>query len=131
MAVEAEPGNAALRLHLAGLLLESGTAREALDQAATVLSGQPDNLEALRLASKAAEAAGETERARSYMRLLNALMGQSAKSLVEDAFADAEPPPPPDFPEEGTRPQPSGTDVGGGEWFLFAQFSRNWAKVKP
>jgi SpoVK/Ycf46/Vps4 family AAA+-type ATPase len=91
-AVEAEPANAALRLHLAGLLLESGDSRGALEHAGSVLSSQPDSLEALRLASKAAEAAGEQERARSYIRLFNALMGQSAKSLVEEAFADAEPP---------------------------------------
>ena len=94
-AVEADPGNAALRVHLAGLLVEAGGAREALDHCAAVLSHSPDNLEALKLAARAAEAAGEKERAQSYTRLYNALMGQSAKSLVESAFTESEPQAPP------------------------------------
>ena len=47
-AVAADPENAALRLHLGGLLLGAGRAREALAQAEAVLLKEPDQLEALR-----------------------------------------------------------------------------------
>ena len=45
-AVEADPGNAALRIHPGGQLLGVGRTSESLDQAEAVLHGESDQLEA-------------------------------------------------------------------------------------
>lgn len=82
-AVEASPENAALRLHLASLLLEAELPNDALTHATAVLSRQPDNLEGLLVAARAAEAIGETARAQSYRRLHAALGGETPSSPVE------------------------------------------------
>lgn len=92
-AVEADPGNAALRLHLAGLLLQSGRAPEALEQCAAVLDKQPDNLEALRLAGDAADAAGDAIRAHGYRRLHEGLSWNRTKGLIDDIGGEDRPPP--------------------------------------
>lgn len=71
--VEATPDNVTLRLHLAGILVEAGEAAEALEHCTTVLTSQPADREALRVAALAAEAAEERERANGYRALLMAL----------------------------------------------------------
>jgi len=72
-AVEAAPDNVPLRLHLATLLLQSDRPGEALEQCAVVLGRQPDCREALKMAADAAFKTGDTVRAISYGRLLDAL----------------------------------------------------------
>lgn len=72
-AVEAQPDNAALRLHLAGQLIEAERAEDALAQCEALLVQEPDNREALALAARAATAAGEEERAARYNNLVNGL----------------------------------------------------------
>ena len=72
-AVAAAPGNAALRLHLATLLLDAGRAAEALEHVTAALANQPDNVDALGVAGAAAEAAGLADRAAGYRRLREAL----------------------------------------------------------
>jgi SpoVK/Ycf46/Vps4 family AAA+-type ATPase len=67
--VEQDATNAALRLHLADLLLTSGRPAEALAHAAIVLGARPDDPLALDLAARAAEAAGDRAKADSYRRL--------------------------------------------------------------
>jgi AAA+ superfamily predicted ATPase len=82
-AVQSDPDNPALRLHLAALLLESGRPGEALEHAAHVLSRQPDNLEALQKAADAADATGDKIRAAGYRRLYEGLSWNRAKSLLD------------------------------------------------
>ena len=72
-AVEGSPDNVPLRLHLATLLLDAGRSAEALEQCAVILGREPDNREALHKAADAAFKTGDTVRAISYGRLLDAL----------------------------------------------------------
>ena len=72
-AVEASPDNVPLRLHLATLLLGADRPAEALEQCVVVLGHQPDSREALKMAADAAFKTGDTVRAISYGRLLDAL----------------------------------------------------------
>jgi AAA+ superfamily predicted ATPase len=74
-AVAAAPDNRALRLHLAGVLLEAGRARAALDHCAAALAAAPDDLAALELGARAADAAGDGARANGYRRVRSALGG--------------------------------------------------------
>jgi SpoVK/Ycf46/Vps4 family AAA+-type ATPase len=109
-AVAADPGNAALRTHLAGLLVMAGDAHEALAAA-----------------RDAAQALGDHARAESYTRLLRGASEPPAPERwpVEDAarFVDADaeeiemPPGFTDFDPEGLieedRPRVTLADVGG------------------
>src|SRR5262245_47179446 len=79
-AVEKDPENAALRLHLISLLFDSAQMSEALRHCGALLMLQPDHAEALSYAARAAEAMGDPKRAEGYRRLLRAL-------LVEDPNA--------------------------------------------
>jgi SpoVK/Ycf46/Vps4 family AAA+-type ATPase len=79
-----DPSNHAVRAHLAQLLLDEGLAAEALQEAATVLAAEPDNVGALRTAAAAALATGEQTRAAAYTRL--------ADFLTPDRAAPAEAP---------------------------------------
>ncbi|MDQ2799226.1 MAG: AAA family ATPase, partial [Armatimonadota bacterium] len=72
-AVESSPDNVALRLHLATLLMDADRPAEALDQCTVILGREPDSREALRKAADAAFKMGDTVRAISYGRLLDAL----------------------------------------------------------
>jgi AAA+ superfamily predicted ATPase len=74
-AVAAAPDNRALRLHLAGVLLEAGRAKAALDHCAVALAAAPDDLGALDLGARAADAAGDGARAAGYRRVRSALAG--------------------------------------------------------
>lgn len=69
-AIEAAPTNAALRLHLAGLLLDSGDGAGALLECTAVLAAEPDHAEALGLAARAADAIGDPILAGRYRQAL-------------------------------------------------------------
>ena len=81
-ALTRDPDNAAVRLHLASLLLEGGDAPAALDHLTTILAKQPSRREALLLASKAAEATGDKLRAHGYKQLYDALSWNQARNLI-------------------------------------------------
>jgi hypothetical protein len=83
-AVEADPGNAALRIHLGGLLLGVGRTSEALDQAEVVLQGAPDQLEALGLAAEAALLLDDP-RAAGWARLYGSLKGTAVEGVPAPA----------------------------------------------
>lgn len=74
-AVEADPGNTSLRVHLASLLMESKEFAEAMDQVLAVLARDPANVEALRLAGDVSEKLGDLAKAASYRKLLRAMEG--------------------------------------------------------
>jgi SpoVK/Ycf46/Vps4 family AAA+-type ATPase len=84
-AVQADPGNSALRVHLAELFLKANDHGQALDHASQVLALQPDHRDALRIAAAAAEESGDKIRAHGYQRLLDALGWNQAKGLIEGA----------------------------------------------
>lgn len=91
-AVEADPDNRPLRRHLASLLLDSGDAQAALDQAAWLVATQPDDLGSLAVAEQAAEAVGDQERAASYRRLIDVLGPKaSPPSGLSPAPTEAQP----------------------------------------
>jgi AAA+ superfamily predicted ATPase len=76
-AVEKDPENTALRLHLISLLFDSAQMKEALQHCATLLMLQPDHTEALGYAARAAEALGDPKRAEGYRRLLRAIQSEN------------------------------------------------------
>ena len=84
-AIEKDPENAALRLHLVSLLFDSGRMDEALKHCAVILASHPDHIEALDYAVRAAEALGDAKRAEGYRRMLRAMS-------PEDPFAPPLPP---------------------------------------
>jgi len=94
-ALARDPDNAAVRLHLASLLLEGGDAPAALDHLTTILAKQPSQREALLLASKAAEATGDKLRAHGYKQLYDALSWNQARNLIggDEPTADSNEPP--------------------------------------
>jgi AAA+ superfamily predicted ATPase len=69
----ADPSNNAVRAHLAGLFLQGGDPVAALAHLQLVLGSQPDHLEALRLAARAAGLMGDAGRAQAWQRLHDAL----------------------------------------------------------
>lgn len=83
-AVDGDPDNLALRLHLASLLLESEQPQDALMHCAFVLAKQPAHLEALQKAMQAAEASGDKERATGYRSLYEALSWNQTKNMLDD-----------------------------------------------
>lgn len=111
-AVEASPDSIPLRLHLATLLQGDGRPQEALEHCTFILSRQPDNREALRQAAEAAFQSGDTIRAVSYGRLLDAL-GADLLSEMDNPLN----PETPRLPVESSRgisslPPPDRTPVG-------------------
>ncbi len=76
-AVNQNPTDVALRLHLAKLLLDAHEAKEALRHCTHVLSNSPDTLEAIELAAAAARLAGEERIAQGYAKLYVALSGNA------------------------------------------------------
>jgi SpoVK/Ycf46/Vps4 family AAA+-type ATPase len=112
-AVQADPGNPALRTHLASLLLMNGDAARALEHAQVALSRAPDDVESLVVARDAARAAGQGELAERYERLLE-LSGPTNQERVQLPAQDA--PPPDDALETWETIEPSRVtfaDVGG------------------
>jgi SpoVK/Ycf46/Vps4 family AAA+-type ATPase len=69
----ADPGNHAVRAHVAQLLLAADRPADALTHATAVLAAVPDNVGALRTASAAARAVGDEAMATAYARLADAL----------------------------------------------------------
>ena len=61
-AVEADPSNSALRVHLASLLVLHGDAHRALEHAQAALALAPDDVGALAAARDAARASGDAAR---------------------------------------------------------------------
>ena len=84
-AVEAQPDEIGLRLHLTGLLLQDGKFDEALAHAGHIQIRQPDHVGALEFGFKAAEGKGDLILAASYKRLLDSLNLDKARSLIESA----------------------------------------------
>lgn len=84
-AVEKDPSNAALRLHLAALLLDAEEAAKSLEHCTLLLQINPANREVLDIAAKAAEATGDKIRADGYKKLHEALGWSTAQSLIESA----------------------------------------------
>ena len=72
-AVESEPENKSLRLHLISVLIEDTQFEKALAEAQVVLSQEPTNTEALEKAALAAEKLGDAGKAGAYRKLLDAL----------------------------------------------------------
>jgi SpoVK/Ycf46/Vps4 family AAA+-type ATPase len=79
-AIEKEPENTGLRLHLVSLLFDSGRMEEALQHCAVILTSQPDHTEALSFAARAADALGDSKRAEGYRRILIALSANDSIS---------------------------------------------------
>jgi SpoVK/Ycf46/Vps4 family AAA+-type ATPase len=78
------PGNCQLRVHLADLLMEAERPEDALREATTVLQDEPDHADALRIAVRAARAAGKPDRAERYLRLLTALGHEMATETTPE-----------------------------------------------
>lgn len=72
-AVEQQPENTGLRLHLVNLLLADNQAAEALRHAVEILNRKPAHVEALEKAALAAEKTGDKPRADAYRTLHAAL----------------------------------------------------------
>ncbi len=96
-AVEADPDNSALRVHLAGLLMDAGRPAEAIEYLEAVLRAKPDDVEALGLAARAGSLAGD-DRAAGWSKLHVLLSGDPAAASepapdaaagLDDAFATA------------------------------------------
>jgi len=80
-AVADAPADVALRLRLAGALLEAGQAQDAWHHCTRILHEHPDHVETLRLAQKAAAAAGVSNRAEEYAATLASLAGEGGKRV--------------------------------------------------
>jgi len=81
-AVQVSPDNIALRLHLASLLHEAGQDKDALEQYTQVLAHDPSNRDALKRAAETAFALGDSVRAVSYGRMLDALIDSGSGDFV-------------------------------------------------
>jgi AAA+ superfamily predicted ATPase len=97
-ALQKAPDSVPLRLHVAGLLMQSGGEEAALQHYVAVLTKDPASLPALEGAAAASEAIGDRTRASGYRQLLNALRGAAAKP----APAPVDPAPAPE-PERNER----------------------------
>ncbi|MDA0179595.1 AAA family ATPase [Solirubrobacter phytolaccae] len=77
-AIAVEPGNPALRVHLASLLVMAGDPGRALEHAQAALSAEPDHAEALATARDASRALGDHDKAERYARLLGGFADTAA-----------------------------------------------------
>ncbi len=111
-AVAADPGNLALRVHLAGLLLGAERPADALSQAETVLLEEPDNVDALGLAAEAGMVLGDA-RAPGWTRLHTSLAGISGVEGVEAPIQEPNGRPPADAPVAAS---PEAGDQGPDDW---------------
>jgi AAA+ superfamily predicted ATPase len=89
-AVNAEPENAELRLHLATLLLGARRAQEAFEHCQKILAARPDHLGALHGAAQASDLLGDRQRGEGYRRIAAALGG--APGASGGAGAESKPP---------------------------------------
>lgn len=90
-AVENQPENTALRLHLIQLLLDDDQAGEALTHCATILQSEPAHIETLFKAVKAAEMTGDASRAAGYRALHDALTGSKTTEKAIEKLEDLPP----------------------------------------
>jgi SpoVK/Ycf46/Vps4 family AAA+-type ATPase len=111
-AVDTDPDNAALRLHLGSLLLDADRAPEALPHLERVVLAEPDNAVALRCAARAARLTGDEGRAASWDRVLHLL--EDDASGVEDG-AETSDQEPPASPRVEVSDQPSSEHDWDGE----------------
>lgn len=79
-ALQTNPDDLGMRLHVAELLLGKAEHEQALKHFETVLQAEPANLSALNGAAQCAEKTGQLARAQGYQQLLNAL-GQQTSPL--------------------------------------------------
>src|ERR1043166_6708614 len=89
-ALESDPNNASLRIHLASLYFNDQEYDSALREAQTVLQAEPTNLEALGLAADASEKLGDLGKAKNYRTLVRALSSASDPSTARNTDAWAE-----------------------------------------
>ncbi len=89
-AVTADPGNAALRAHLSGLLVEANKLDEAWAHATAGLAIEPANVPLLHLAIRSGEASDRHSEVAGYRTLVEALGG--ADSKPEPEASPASPP---------------------------------------
>jgi Tfp pilus assembly protein PilF len=83
-AVERDPDDVELRLALVARLLEADQPQGAWHNCLYVLGRDPNHVQALGLAKKAAETAGASERAEEYVARLAALLSTPARSSRGD-----------------------------------------------
>jgi AAA+ superfamily predicted ATPase len=105
-AIEKDPENIALRLHLVSLLFDSGKMEEALNHCVVILSSQPDHTEALSYAARAADAVGDAKRAEAYRRLLIALSANDPVSTPALPKNTEDKPDEPIWPSDLILPEP-------------------------
>jgi SpoVK/Ycf46/Vps4 family AAA+-type ATPase len=117
-ALEADPSSAAVRLHLANLLLEAGDPAKALEHSRTVLDADPAHLDALRIGAQAATETGDTARAEAYSRLLEGLDQEpEPREEPPQQLTTIEPPPPDAEPnDEGAEVIALRAIEGGATW---------------
>lgn len=99
-ALEKDPDNTSVRLHLATLLIESREYERALEQLSTLLAKAPTHQQALRMAAQAAELSGDKIRAHAYRQIYEGLGWNQAKGLIDsspepEGVSDSLPPSPP------------------------------------
>lgn len=84
-AVEADPGNFALRRHYAGLLVQACRWADSLEEAKKLLAVTPDDLAAMEIAAQAARELGDADLAKRYERLLAVLRESGESASRKDA----------------------------------------------
>lgn len=119
-ALETQPGDIPLRLHVAGLLLQSGRPAQALGQVSQVLATRPDHQAALAL----------------LQQVTSALAPDSAPAPTSDPAPDPAPDPDPDLDsapvasEEGeSAGREAGQEVGGAAGFDWSAAERELGGV--
>src|ERR1700730_10079409 len=114
-AVLKDPDNVPLRLHLAGLLLESGVEGASLEEYRAVLTRDPANHSALDGAARACDSLGDVGRAASYRELLRGIRSGASPttggSQPTDSHAGQE--------DAGKVRVPAGEDAKEDEWWEF------------
>jgi AAA+ superfamily predicted ATPase len=93
-ALDANPDDVGLRLHLAGALVDGGEPEAADPHVNRVLAADPAHVDALRLGARVAEALGQLDRALGYRRLLTALGRDSGPTATTSNPSPSVPPPP-------------------------------------
>ncbi|HXT63983.1 MAG TPA: ATP-binding protein [Pyrinomonadaceae bacterium] len=83
-AIENDPADVSLRLHVASLLLADGDAAAAWEHLKVALEQAPDNREALTLAAQAADLLGRLQQATAYRRLSAALLNETRSAKKDD-----------------------------------------------
>lgn len=87
-AVEADPANVALRVHLASLLVLVGGPQRALTHARAALESAPGDIEVLGVARDAAGALGDTAKAKEYARLIGPIADEGLVCMTQPVRAD-------------------------------------------